>query len=97
MASIPGEIADALVALLKSDGVQTALVAAIASGELPIEAAATAFVDGLKANGVVGMVLNAVKGSIDTEIKALFASLPPATIAAYITALAEKEAIALGG
>jgi hypothetical protein len=97
MASIPGEIADALVALLQSEPVQTGLTNAIAAGELPLETAALAFIDGLKANGAVGLVLNAVRGSIDAELKALFGSLPAATIAAYITALAVKDAKAVGG
>ena len=97
MASIPGEIADALVAALDSPAAQAELVAAITAGEVPLEAAAKSFVDGLKANGVLGLVLTAVQGSLDTDLAAAFAALPPTTIAAYITKLAQDEAKALGG
>ena len=97
MASVLGEIADALVTLLEAPATQAALVAAITSGEVPLEAAAKAFIDGLKANGVIGILLNAVRGSFDPELAALFAQLPATTIAAYLTKLAADEAKALGG
>jgi len=97
MASIPGEVADALVAALESPPAQAELIAAITAGEVPLEAAAKAFIDGLKANGVLGVVLTATKGSIDAEITSLFTQFPATTIAAYITKLAQDEAKALGG
>jgi hypothetical protein len=97
MPSIPGEIADALVSLIEAPTVQTELVAAITAGEVAVENGAEAFVNGLKANGALGLVLSATKGSIDAEIVALFKQLPATTIAAFLTAAAVKEAKALGG
>jgi hypothetical protein len=97
MATIPGEIADALVALLVSPTTQAALISAIEAGEVPIENALEGFVNGLKAGGALGLVLSATKGSIDAEIVALFKQLPATTIAAYLTNLAKTEAKALGG
>lgn len=97
MASIPGEIADALVSLLDSPAAQTALVNAIESGEVPLETALEGFVNNLKANGALGLVLSATKGSIDAEIVALFKQLPATTIAAFLTNAAKNEAKALGG
>ncbi len=95
--TVPGEVADALVALLQSPSSQTALVNAITAGEVPIESAMLAFIDGLKATGAMGIVFNSLKGSIDGEIKALFASLQPASLAALITSAAVQEAKNLGG
>ena len=97
MPTLPGEIADALVTALESPTAQAALVSAITAGEVPLEAAAKAFIDGLKANGVIGIVLTAAKGSLDTELASVFAQFPPTVIAAFITKLATDEAKALGG
>ena len=97
MASIPGEIADALVIALESPTVQAALVAAITAGEVPLEGIVDSAINAAKGSGILGVVIVAAKGTVETEVNAEFAKLPPATIAAYITQLAQQEAKALGG
>lgn len=97
MASIQGEVADALVSALKSPAAQASLVAAISSGEVEGELIVDAAINGLKAGGVIGLVLAATKGSIEAELHTLIASYPPDKLAALLTALAVQEAKTLGG
>lgn len=97
MASIPGEIADALVAALETPTVQAELVAAITAGEVPLESFLDTTIANLKTGGVLGIVLAAAKGTVEAELNAQFKAYPPATIAAYVTKLAQDEAKALGG
>ena len=97
MANLPGEIADALVSALETPAAQAALVAAIAAGEIPLQAITIKFIESLKGNGIVGLVINALKGTIETEINAAFAAYPPETIAKLLTQLAVNEAKTLHG
>lgn len=97
MASIPGEIADALVTALESPTAQAALVATITAGEAELLQVGDAIISNAKGSGVLGVVIAAGKGSVETEFNAELAKLPPATIAAYLTKLAQDEAKALGG
>lgn len=95
--TIPAEIVDALVTTLETPNVQAALVAAITAGEVPLEGVIDNAINALKGSGILGVVIAASKGSIETEINAEFTKIPPATIAAYITKLAQDEAKNLGG
>ena len=92
-----GQIADALVSVLESPAVQAGLTNAIANGEVAVEKVAEAFVNGLKVNGALGIVVNALKGAVDSEIAAIVKSYSPETIAALLTKLAVQEAKGLGG
>ena len=95
--SLPPEIIAALEALVQSPNVQGPLLAAVTNGEVALENVAEAFVNGLKANGPIGLLLNATKGSIDAEIVALVKQAPPALVASFITNAALGELKTLGG
>ena len=97
MASIPGEIADALVSVLQSPAVQAELTAAVTAGEAEILKVADDAINAAKGSGILGVVIAAAKGSVETEFNAELAKLPAAVIVAYITALAVNEAKALRG
>lgn len=95
--TIPGEIADALVTTLETPAVQSTLVAAITAGEVPLEGVLDSAIHAATGGGMLGLVITAAKGTVETEINAEFAKLPPTVIAAYLTKLAQNEAKALGG
>ena len=95
--SIPGEVADTLVNVLESAPVQSALTAAITNGELTVEKIADAAIQNAKGSGVLGLVIDAGKGAVETELNAELAQLQPAQIVALITKAAQSEAKALGG
>ena len=97
MASIPGEIADALVSALQSAPAQAELLAAVTAGEVALTGLVDNAINSAKGSGVLGVVIAAAKGSVETEVNAEIASYPPATIAAFLTKLAINEAKALGG
>lgn len=97
MATEIGSIADVFVSALESPTVQATFTAAIAAGEVPLETLADNAIANLKASGVAGIVISAAKGTVETEVNAEFAKLPPATIAAFLTSLAVAEAKKLGG
>lgn len=97
MASVPGEIADALVTALQSPAVQSALESAISSGEVSLQAAIDTVISGATASGALGIVVAASKGTVESEVNAEFAKLTPAVIAAWLTSLAVDEAKKLGG
>ena len=97
MASIPGEIADALVSALESSAAQAALTEAVTAGEVSLQGVVDNAINAAKGSGVLGIVIAAAKGSVETEVNAEIASYPPATIVAFLTKLATEEAKALGG
>ncbi len=97
MATFPGEIVDGLVSALESPAVQAELLSAITNGEKWVEAALDTVIANAKVGGVLGVVVAATKGSLEGELNAEFAAFPPATIAAWLTKLAQEEAKALGG
>ena len=96
-ASVPGEIADAIVNLIETPSAQSALVAAITAGEVPLEGFIDSAISKATGSGALGLVIAAIKGSVETEINAEFAKLPATTIAAWLTSLAVDEAHNLGG
>jgi hypothetical protein len=95
--TLPGEIADGLVAALESPAAQAALVTAITAGEVELQSAGDSIIANAKGAGVLGVVIAAGKGSVEAEFNAELAKLPPTAIAAYLTGLAVQEAKALGG
>ena len=95
--SIPGEVADTLVSVLESAPVQAALTSAISNGELTIQTVADAAINNAKGSGVLGLVIAAGKGAVETEFNAELASLPAATLLAIVTKAAQAEAKNLGG
>ncbi len=97
MPTLPGEIADALVTVLETPAVQAELTAFVTASEGQLQPAADAIIANASGSGFLGLVINAAKGSVTTELNAELAKLPPTTIVAYITALAQQEAKALGG
>lgn len=97
MASIPGEIADALVAALKSPPAQAELLAAVTTGEVALTGFVDNAINAAKGSGVLGMVIAAAKGTVETEFNNEIKQYPPATIVAFLTNLAVDEAKALGG
>jgi hypothetical protein len=97
MATLPGEIADALVSALGTQTAQDALVAAITAGEVPLEGIIDSAINAAKGSGILGVIIAASKGTVEAEVNAEFAKLPPTVIAAYLTKLAQEEAKALGG
>jgi hypothetical protein len=97
MASIPGEIADALVAALQSPSAQAALTSAVEAGEVQVQTIVDNAINNAKGTGILGVVIAAAKGSVETEVNAEIAAYPPAKVVAMITAAAVAEAKALGG
>jgi hypothetical protein len=97
MASIPGEIADALVTVLQSAAVQAELSAAVTAGETDLIKVADNAINAASGTGILGVVIAAAKGTVETEFNAEIAKLPAAVIVAYVTALAVAEAKNLGG
>ncbi len=83
---LPAEAQTLLISAINSPAAQTALLDTITSGETPLETMADSFIAGLKGNGLLGVFIDATKGTVESEVNAGFKSLPPATIAAYITA-----------
>ena len=97
MASVPGEIADAIVTALSSPAVETTVEATVAAGEVPLQTLIDTTIANIKGTGILGLVITAGKGTVEAEINAEFAKLPPATIVAFLLSLAKTEAKNLGG
>lgn len=95
--TIVGEIADALVAALLSAPAQAELLAAVTAGEVEITKLADDAINSAKGAGILGVVIAAAKGTVETEFNNEVAAFPPAKIVALITAAAVKEAKNLGG
>ena len=95
--TLPGEIADAIVAVIEAPAAQAALVAAITAGEVPLESVLDGLISKATAQGALGLVLAAIKGTAEADLNAEFAKLPATTIAAWLTSLAVDEAHNLGG
>jgi hypothetical protein len=98
MASIPGEIADAVVAAIKSPAGQAELLTLATSGETAIE---TLIVNGIAAlpsgTGILALVLPTVKSELEAEVKTIVSTYTPAEIVTLLTNLASDEATSLGG
>jgi hypothetical protein len=97
MASIPGEIADALVAALQSPSAQAALTTAVEAGEVQIQTLVDNAINNAKGTGILGVFIAAAKGSVEAEVNAEIAAYPAAKLVALITSAAVAEAKALGG
>jgi hypothetical protein len=97
MGQIPGEIADALVAMLASPNVQAALLTAVTAGEVQLQSIVDKAIESASGSGILGVVIAASKGTVAAEMNAEFAKLPPEGIVAFITKLAQDEAKRLGG
>lgn len=97
MPSIPGEIADAIVNALESPEVQETLTAAVAAGEVPLQAVVDNALEHAKASGTLGTVIAAAKGTVEARVNAQISSIQPATAVGWLTKLAQQEAKALGG
>jgi hypothetical protein len=97
MASIPGEIADALVSALQSPSAQAALTTAVEAGEVQIQTLVDNAINNAKGTGILGVFITAAKGSVEAEVNAEIAAYPAAKLVALITAAAVSEAKALGG
>lgn len=95
--SLPGEIADTLVNVLESAAVQAELLALVTAGSLGIKTLADNAIANVKVGGVLGVVVSALKGTIESEFNAELALYTPAEIVALITKEAQLEAKALGG
>lgn len=80
------QIESAVDAFIESPNVQTTVTNLITSAEATGVKALDAIINNVKAGGLLGGIINAFKGSAETEVNALVASLPPAAI----TALASK-------
>lgn len=97
MASLTGQIADALVSALQSPAAQAALTSAIEAGEVSFQTLVDNAINAAKGTGILGVFIAAAKGSVETEFNAEIAAYPASKIAAIITAAAVAEAKALGG
>jgi hypothetical protein len=97
MATIPGEIVDAVVAFLQTPTVQDKLTNIIANGEVEAEHIVDAVIAHANVGGPLELVLNALKGSAEAEIHAEFAKIPAPALAKLLTTFAQNEATALGG
>jgi hypothetical protein len=85
------------VSAIESPAAQTAVLAAVTSGEVPLETLVDAAITNAKASGVAGLFISAAKGAVETEVNAEFAKYTPAATTAYLTKLAVDELTALGG
>lgn len=97
MATLPGEIADAIVAGLEEPGVQAEITTLVTSGETSLEGVVTTFINSIKVGGLGALIATPVKAALVTAVTAEVAKYPPATIVAFITKMAQDEAKALGG
>lgn len=97
MATVPGEIADALYTIYESAPVQAALLATVTSGEAALANVADNLISNLKGSGFSGVLISAAKGTVETQFNAWIASVPPTTVVAFITKQAQQELKALGG
>ncbi len=97
MATIPGEIADALFTIYESAPVQAQLLATVTAGEAALSTVADNLISNLKGSGFAGVLISAAKGEVENGFNAWLASLPPATVVAFITKQAQQEVKALGG
>jgi hypothetical protein len=93
----PNPFLAAVVSAIESPAAQTAVLAAVTSGEVPLETLVDAAITNAKASGVAGLFISAAKGAVETEVNAEFAKYTPADITAYLTKLAVDELTALGG
>lgn|SRR5580700_10178511 len=95
--SVPGEIADVLVNVLESAPVQASLLAAVTAGEVGFQSLVDTTIANLKGTGVLGIVITAAKGTVETEVNAEIAQYTPQQIVTFITKMAQDEAKNLGG
>ena len=85
------QVEGAVDAFLESPNVQTGMTNFIGAAEAQGVAVVDAIIANAKAGGLLGGLLNALKGSAEAEINTLVASLPPAAIAKLATKGIENE------
>lgn len=85
------QIEAAVDTFLESANVQTTLANLITSGETQGVSVIDTIINNAKVGGLLGGILNALKGSAESEINTLVASLPPAAIAQLATKGLEGE------
>lgn len=95
--TIPGELADAAVALIESPTGQAAITTVVTAGEANLESLLDSLISNAKAGGALAIVLNALKGTAEADVNAEFAKLSAPVIVAWLTSEAVAEAKALGG
>ena len=91
------QVEEAVDTFLESASVQTEMTNLIGAAETTGVNAVDAIIDNAKAGGLLGGLLNALKGSAEGELKTLVASLPPAAIAGLATKGIEGELKSLLG
>ena len=85
------QVEAAVDTFLESPQVQTGVTTFIANAEAQGVKVIDSIIDNAKAGGLLGGVMNALKGSAEGEINTLVSSLPPAAIAMLTTKGIENE------
>ncbi len=85
------QVEAAVDAFLESPTVQTTVAGVIASSETQAVNLADSIINNAKVGGLLGGIFTALKGSAETELNTLVASLPPAAIAELATKAIEGE------
>lgn len=85
------QIETAVDTFLESPSVQSTVTSFIGSAEKQGVALADTIINNAKAGGLLGGIVNALKGSAETELNTLVASLPAAAISMLATKAIEGE------
>jgi hypothetical protein len=91
------QVEAAVTAFLESPTVQTTVAGFITSAETQGVNFIDTIINNTKPGGLLGGILTALKGSAETEINTLVASLPPASIAELATKAVEGELVTILG
>lgn len=85
------QIETAVDAFIESPNVQSTITSFISSAEAQGVALADTIIHNAKAGGLLGGLVNALKGSAEAELNTLVASLPAAAVTVLATKAVEGE------